>query len=159
MEIRQVSKKRYKEILRIVEALGLSHDLPKTKNIKMVTLKRSELLLVDDEPVLVHVEGIFIPYLDALNRFSGYGVVTVDKGAVKYIANGADVMRPGIVSYTTFKAGDIVVVRVEEYGNPIAVGKALVDSEALSSMERGKVVENLHHIGDEAWNTAKNIGN
>lgn len=157
LEIRQVSKKRYREILRSVEALGLSHNLPKTKNIRLISLKRLELVLVDDEPVLVCVEGLFIPYLGALNRFGGYGSVTVDKGAVKYIANGADVMRPGIVSYTQFKAGDIVVVKVEEYGSPIAVGRALVDSRDLGSMERGKVVENLHHIGDEAWNTAKSL--
>ncbi len=155
MEIRQVSKKRYREILRLVESEGLSHNLPKTKNIKMISLKRSELILVDDEPVLVYVEGLYVPYLDALNRFGGYGYVTVDKGAVKYIANGADVMRPGIVSYTTFEEGGLVVVRVEDYGNPIAVGKALVDSKSLASIKRGRVVLNLHHIGDDAWYTAK----
>lgn len=157
MEVRQISKKRYKEILRAIIERGLQHSLPKTKNVKSIVVKGRELVLVDDEPVIVNVGEVYLPYLGSIERFSGYGLVVVDKGAVKYIANGADVMRPGIVSYTEFKSGDVVTVQVEEYGNVIAVGVALVDSDTLLQMDKGKVVKNLHHIGDVVWKAAKSI--
>jgi len=157
MEVRQISKKRYKEILKAIVGRGLNHRLPKTKNIKSIVVKGRELILVDDEPVIINVGGIYIPYIGSIDHFEGYGSVVVDKGAVKYIANGADVMRPGIVSYTSFKANDVVVVKVEEYGNVIAVGLALVDSDMLPRMVKGKVVKNLHHIGDAVWRAGKSI--
>ncbi len=157
MEVRQISKKRYKEILKAIVRRGLSHKLPKTKNIKSIVVKDRELILVDDEPTIVNVGGIYIPYISSIDRFEGYGSVVVDKGAVKYIANGADVMRPGIVSYTSFSVNDVVVVKVEEYGNVIAVGVALVNSSMLPQMVKGKVVKNLHHIGDAVWRAVKSI--
>jgi PUA domain protein len=79
--------------------------------------------------------------------------VTVDMGAVKYVANGADVMSPGIVDADpSIKSGNYVWIRDVNNKRPIAVGKALVDRENMGKGFSGKAVKNIHHVGDDLWN-------
>jgi PUA domain protein len=79
------------------------------------------------------------------------GVVTVDAGAVSFVSNGADVMRPGIVEANErIKAGDLVVIVEESHGKALAVGRALVDGDEMTG-DSGKVVESLHHVGDAVY--------
>jgi len=155
MNVRQISKKEYKHIIKKLGELGLYADLPKSKNIKSIRAKKGEVIFVDDMPVIVKLDQIYIPFIVAIGLFKGYGEVFVDKGAVKHITNGADVMRPGITSYTKFYRGDIVAVKVEGYDTSIAIGRALVDSKELINIGKGKVIINLHHIGDGFWETVK----
>ena len=73
-------------------------------------------------------------------------------GAVKHILNGADIMAPGIVRIIgDFKKGDLVLVVDEKYGKPLAVCEALYSSEEISKMSKGKVLKNLHYVGDKVW--------
>ena len=122
----------------------------------------------DDEKLYISVENllpilyelkiedrnIVIPTLYLVHRF---GVlvpepyVVVDQGAVKHILNGADIMRPGITEFSQFKRGDIVFV-LDPKRRAIAVGVALVDSGDLQNMQKGKVVKNVHYLGDDIWN-------
>lgn len=39
----------------------------------------------------------------------------------------------------------------EKFGKNIALGLADVDSTAMKSANRGKVVMNVHYVGDEIW--------
>ena len=151
MHITQLSKKKYKEILSMINRLGLQITFLKTKNVKAISNKRGELILVDDIPCIIHIRGLYIPFIGALEKFRGYKKIYVDKDAVKYLTNGANVMRPGIVSWEEFKEDEIIVVYVEEYNAPILVGIAVISSKKLEEKKKGKVVLNLHHIGDEFW--------
>jgi len=82
--------------------------------------------------------------------------LTVNMGAVPYVCNGADVLAPGVVKIEgAFVAGDYVLVVDERYGKALAVASALVDSEAASGLQRGKVARNLHYVGDVLWNLLK----
>ena len=79
--------------------------------------------------------------------------VTVDMGAVKYVASGADIMSPGIVDADPMiKSGDYVWIRDVNNKRPIAVGKALVDRDKMGKGMSGKAIKNLHYVGDELWN-------
>ena len=79
--------------------------------------------------------------------------VTVDAGAVPYVYNGADVMAPGIVEADAgIEPGDLIWVRDEANGVPLAVGRALVTGAAMVAGSKGKAVESLHHVGDRLWN-------
>ena len=49
-------------------------------------------------------------------------------GAVKFMCNGANVMRPGIKNYSEFSENDIVCVIEESQHKYLAVGKSLVNS-------------------------------
>jgi PUA domain protein len=76
----------------------------------------------------------------------------VDMGAVRPVASGADIMRPGIRFFRgSFKAGDLVVVRDERHSKPLAVGMALTSYEEAVEARTGKVLKNIHHVDDKVW--------
>jgi PUA-domain protein len=78
--------------------------------------------------------------------------VTVDMGAVKFVYNGADVMGPGIVDADPeIRPGDLVWVRDIKNRQPLAVGRAIVDTKTMALKEKGKAVEAVHHVGDKLW--------
>ena len=135
--------------------------LPK-KEAKSLGVKGKQIFLASLGKLLLYIVDKEVKYLKHPQREEAIPVLwneevkhlpklTVDLGAVKFIASGADVLRPGVVEWESFKEGDAVVVVDEKHKVPIAVGIALVNSEALENMEKGKVVKNLHHIGDALW--------
>ena len=87
-------------------------------------------------------------YLDTELFLTLYGLVchpatkrwvTVDMGAVGYIANGADVMAPGIVDVDrSISPGDGVWIRDEKNLQPLAIGKALMDAGEMLKAKDGK---------------------
>lgn len=78
-------------------------------------------------------------------------------GAVKFVCNGAKIMRPGITKFDTFKKDDIIIVKDQTYGKSLAVGIALDDSEIAASKSKGYVIDNLHYISDKFWEIHKEI--
>jgi PUA domain protein len=83
--------------------------------------------------------------------------VIVDMGAVKFMCNGANVMRPGIKSFGEFEKDQIVIIIEESQKKSLAVGRALVSSNEMAQMNKGIVVENLHYISDKYWEAKKTI--
>ena len=82
--------------------------------------------------------------------------VTVDMGAVPYVANGADIMGPGIVeSDPEIKEGDLVWIRDIKNRAPLAVGIALRPAEEMVSKEPGKAIKTIHFVGDKLWKTGE----
>ena len=53
--------------------------------------------------------------------------------------------------YPMLEAGDMVWVRDQEHGKPLAVGQALVSGDEMVSMTKGKAIQTLHWVGDELW--------
>ena len=79
--------------------------------------------------------------------------VMVDAGAIPYVVNGADVMRPGIVSVSDdVKADSPVQIVDERHGKPLAIGIALFNAPDIRARTSGKMCKNIHHVGDEIWN-------
>ena len=111
-----------------------------------------DLYLVDGEPLVVRIDGeYFVTVQGALALEPDEALVTVDAGAVEFVTNGADVMRPGVVEADTgIRKGDLVVVVEENHGKPLAVGHALADGDGMTGDE-GRVVESVYHVGDELW--------
>jgi PUA domain protein len=92
---------------------------------------------------------------DYLDRI---GTIVIDQGAIRFICNGANVMRPGIVRWAgEFQAGDIVAVKEAGHNKIIAVGVALVSSQDLSGISKGVAVKNVHYVGDPLWEAFKTI--
>ncbi len=102
--------------------------------------------------LLVDIEGILIPTLKLLLENNFLPKVTCDMGAVKFLCKGADLMKPGILNVEEFGKGSIVSVVDENNGKPIAICRALYSSEEIQDMKEGKVLENLHFVGDDLWN-------
>ncbi|WP_248515367.1 RNA-binding protein [Salinarchaeum laminariae] len=126
---------------------------------ELVELTDSEfdLVLVDGEPDVLYVEdddGEPEPFLTVrgANRFSPEThVVTVDAGAVSFVSDGADVMRPGIVEADeTIDEGDLVAIAEESHGKVLGIGRAMVGGEEMDG-DSGKVVKSVHHVGDDLY--------
>lgn len=85
-------------------------------------------------------------------------VVRVDSGAVKFVCNGATIMRPGITTILgAFDRSALVVIREEKYDKAIAVGRALVEKNEMEGMSKGQAIENLHYVGDKYWEALKEL--
>lgn len=142
---------------RLQELLG---PLPLEEPLEQVSLEGKggrvlEVVLVKGKPFLWNPgEGWFLTVKGALKLLPpgpGRRIVVVDRGAVPYVCNGANVMGPGIAAADpVLKPGDLLVVREETHGKAIAVGRALVEGGAMVR-GKGRAVENLHYVGDELW--------
>ena len=98
-----------------------------------------------------------MPFLGTPQEFQHFPSVRIDTGAIKFICNGAKVLRPGIMNFDSFKNGDIVVVKEQDHGKTLAVGVALKSSEEAKAMSKGYIIDNLHYISDKLWEAYKKI--
>ena len=132
--------------------------LPKVKNIKVYEIERDKCLLsADDKMIAAQVRGLIVPFLAKQEQLQRFPSVTIDRGAVKFVCNGAKVMRPGIINFDSFKKGELVVVKDQTHGRALAVGLALEDSEVAEGMTKGYVIDTLHYISDKIWEAYKKI--
>ena len=154
-----LSKKESRNTLSMLEELFRSKiDADK---VEVCIDKKTKFILIDGEPMAVEDRNMLIPLLNWLikNREKhNIPKIIVDKGAVKPISRGADVMAPGVIGVEgSFGSNEIVIVVDEVYNAPIAVVKALIDSESLKSTSKGKVALNIHHFKDSYWKKAESI--
>jgi len=150
---------------KLIEQFGenevLNHLDPKSKVEWFKLENHEELIAIDDILSFWIKEGEYIPLLTLILKHDEkfkLKYIIVDKGAVPYITNGADIMRPGIIKIDpSIKKGNIVKIQEETYNKTIAIGKALFDATEIQSIEKGKVINNLHTINDEIWKFSKSF--
>jgi PUA domain protein len=118
------------------------------------TDEAQEFILVNGQPWLFSVENsVYFPTVrGAMFIKPKKKVVTVDMGAIKFVAKGADIMSPGIIDVDNgIRRGDLVIICDEVHHKPLAVGRALVNADAMMG-NRGKAVKSIHYVGDRIWN-------
>ena len=117
------------------------------------TEEGSIIILLDDEITLFRLESDFYPTLRC-KCVDFLPAVIVDMGAIPFVCKGADVMAPGITEIKTpFEEDAIVVIRDVRHGKALAIGKALRSSTSIMMEKKGKVIKNLHYVGDKIWET------
>ena len=117
-----------------------------------------KLFLAEGKPIAAERKGVVFPLLLDQEALADLPGVVVDMGAVPHICNGAHVMAPGVVEVRgEFSEGAIVRVLDERHGKSIAIGQALLSSQEIRKAERGRVVRNLHYVGDRLWRLAKEL--
>ena len=125
-----------------------NREIPKIKNIKVHYVDDTSQILVGNDFKVLRLENEFIPFLTETKLLGSFPNVMVDMGAVKFMCNGANVMRPGIKSHTEFSKDEIVCIVEESQQKFLAVGKSLVHSSEMKEMSKGEIVKNLHYISD-----------
>jgi len=110
-----------------------------------------DLIFIEGRPLLMIVEDQpFFTVLGAIEMMPYKRLVVVDSGAVRFVVNGADIMKPGIVSADPeIAVGDLVVIVEERHNKPLAIGRALVAGTEMKG--EGKAIKSLHHVGDAIW--------
>jgi PUA domain protein len=157
--IRQDQLKELKEDLRTrYDDAIVEHIIPENSKIEIIiTEDDDKLYAVNEKLSLWKSKESYIPVLTLLldNRI-GLKTVVVDMGAVPYVTNGADIMKPGITQIDPdIKKGDIIRISDEKNDQTLAVGKALCDAIIMEEMKQGKMIKNLHTIQDAVWEFAK----
>jgi len=140
-----------KIIAKIEPFLGDSSRLRRSSMEMAISDEGVDLIFVDGRPFFMIIEDQpFFTVLGAIELAPTKRLVTVDAGAVRFVVNGADIMKPGIVSADPeIAVGDLVVIVEERHGKPLAIGKAMVAGNEMKG--EGKAIKSLHHVGDLIW--------
>jgi PUA domain protein len=138
----------------LVSIFGETMAELENKVMEKVTLDEYSLILVDGKPLLFEIEGYLFPTVrGALEMGLQKRLVTVDKGAIRFVSNGADIMAPGIVGADSeIKEGDLVIIVEETHRKPLAIGRALMEGTQMVEADSGKAIKSITHVGDKIWN-------
>lgn len=132
-------------------------ELPKVKTLTLHEIEDDAGLITGDGFAAIKLGEIYIPFLSETVFLERFPKIVVDMGAVKFVCNGATVMRPGIKNYSEFEKDQIVCVVEESHNKFLAIGRSLVSSKDMDTMTKGEAVKNLHYVSDRFWEAAKKI--
>ena len=156
MKTNLISKSETNQILKLVSKQW-KRELPKIKNLKVHFIDSNSQLIVGVDLTILKINDDYLPFLNQTEVLQKFPNVMVDMGAVKFMCNGANVMRPGIKKYSKFLKDDIVCVIEESKHKFLSVGKAMNDSSELETMSKGEIIKNIHYISDKYWEIFKTI--
>lgn len=156
MKSHPLSKSDGNEILETI-SLEWKVDLPKVKTLVSHQIDEGTSIITGEGLTVLKTGDSYLPFLSETGLLEKFPKVTVDAGAIKFVCNGANVMRPGIKTYTEFKKDQIVCVAEITHGKFLAIGRALVSSDEMPQIQKGEVVKNLHYISDKYWEAAKEL--
>ena len=132
-----------------------SIELPKVKTLTIHEIDDDASLITGDGVSAIKLGETYIPFLSEIRLLEKFPKIVIDMGAVKFVCNGATVMRPGVKNYSEFEKDQIVCVVEESRNKFLAIGRSLVSSDDMVTMTKGEVVKNLHYVSDRFWEAAK----
>ena len=146
------------ELDRIEEILG--SNVSKLDDVRIESGELDDgtkILLLDSEIIFFETNGRLFPSLHALLKgIIQIPAVAVDMGAIRFVINGADIMRPGITKIDDgISEGSVVAIVDETHGKPLAVGISTMSSEDLRAASKGKVIQSVHYVNDHLWDFSK----
>jgi len=118
------------------------------------------LVVVNGEILFFNIrDGQYLPTLRVLQKYPDLlPKVQVDRGAIKYVLQGAQIMCPGLTS----KGGNIespvetevaVAIMAEGKVHALGIGITKLSTLDMKRLNKGIGVENVHHLGDGLWQT------
>lgn len=148
---------RSKEVQEQVDRYHLT--ISKKDNVELLEDEALKLILINKEINYFYHQKenveILIPSLQLIVKhpeISPLKKITVDMGAIKFVVGGADIMRPGITHIDeSIQEHEPVLIIDQTHQKPLAVGIALYDANIMQRLDKGKVIENIHYIGDKIW--------
>jgi predicted RNA-binding protein (TIGR00451 family) len=154
-----LSRRDSLEMIGAVESsLGVHLELSRSAQASCEEPEEGVVFVHLGEMVFVKAGAAFVPFLGSAEALSLFPSATVDAGAIKFLLNGADVMRPGVRRFDGWgDKGRTVVIREEQKGRAIAVGTSTVPSDEASTMSKGVCLKNVHHVGDRFWVLFKTV--
>lgn len=134
------------------------------KKLQAVLIKcedKIQLYAIDDEVVVFQHFDDLIPTLRVVHKYPAcFPRVQVDRGAIKFVLLGANIMCPGLTSAgaqlpeESLPVGTIVAVYAEGKENALAIGKLLMSTDDIKSINKNVGVELVHYLGDGLWHFA-----
>ncbi|SCU91436.1 LAMI_0E05886g1_1 [Lachancea mirantina] len=147
---------QYPQLEEVIDEL-----VPKKSHFELIKCEdKIQLYTVDREVCFFQNFDELIPTLKFVHKFpQAFPTVQVDRGAIKFVLSGANIMCPGLTSPGAnlpdapgLPEGSLVIVNAENKENALAVGRLLMSTEDIKSINKGHGVELLHYLGDCLWN-------
>ncbi len=167
MNIKQrhfIQKSQIKElqadILKHYDEKFLNQIFPKKARVEVIQTEAGDTLYaINNVLKLWKSKDGYIPVLTLLfNKQVDLKEIVVDKGAIRFVSNNADVFRAGITEIDkSIKKGDILQIVDENNHRAIAVGKAMYNAKEMEDMKEGKVIKNLLCVKSKVWNFIKHF--
>ncbi len=140
---------RSKDVVELIAPYGVSVS---KKDMVELLEDKHKIILINKDPAFVYYEEKLVPALKYLQTHEILKKIAIDVGAIKFVVNGADVMRPGIIFIDPeIKKDEVIVVIDGIHKKALAVGIALFSGSEMQAMNTGKVIKNVHWVGDEIW--------
>lgn len=118
-----------------------------------------QLVIANNEVLFFNQkDGPFFPTLRLLHKYPNMMKrMQVDKGAIRFILGGANIMCPGFTSpggqlpTDLVQAGEPVAIYGENKQHAMAVGITVLSSHDIASINKGIAVETAHFLADGLW--------
>jgi len=99
------------------------------------------------------------PYMPSLKLLHKYPFILphmqVDKGAIRFVLSGANIMCPGLTSpgarMTNVEKDTVVAVMAEGKQHALAIGYTKLSAADIQAKNKGIGVDNIHFLNDGLW--------
>lgn len=133
--------------------------LPKKEGLKLVKChEHIEMVTKSDGEVIFfrQRDGPYYPTLKLLHKYPFLlPHMQVDKGAIKFVLSGANIMSPGLTSpgakMTQVKANTVVAVMAEGKQHALAVAVTKMSTDEILEINKGVALDNIHYLMDGLW--------
>jgi PUA domain protein len=144
---------RRKDARKLIDVLSQKFGVIEASKVEIAEFEEKKIFILNSNIEFIEDGNGLFPflggsYLEILPR------VVVDMGAIRFVCNGADIMAPGITELDEFNEGAVVVIRDVTHGKGLAVGISKKDSSEIELNKKGKVIKNIHYVGDKLWEAA-----
>ncbi|NP_957365.1 malignant T-cell-amplified sequence 1 [Danio rerio] len=136
----------------------LNQIMPKKDPVKIVRChEHIEILTVNGELLFFRQrEGPFYPTLRLLHKYPFIlPHQQVDKGAIKFVLSGANIMCPGLTSpgakLYPAESDTVVAIMAEGKQHALCVGVMKMSADDIEKVNMGIGIENVHYLNDGLW--------
>lgn len=151
-------KSKFVDIFEDVEPV-IDTIIPKKSQVISIKCEdRIQLYSIDNEIIMFQHFDDLIPHLRIVHKYpDAFPKVQVDRGAIKFVLSGANIMCPGLTSAggslpeKNMEEGSFVTVYAEGKENALAIGKLLMSVDDIKSKNKGHGIELVHYLGDGLW--------
>ena len=116
------------------------------------------VVLVDDEPLFFNQrDGPYFPTLRLLHKYPDMmPKLRVDKGVIKFVISGANIMCPGLTSagatiHDECDEDEPVAIFAEGKEHALAIGITKMSTADIKSVNKGIGVDLVHYLNDGLW--------
>jgi len=138
----------------------MDQTLPKKEPLRILKCHDHIEILINSAGELLffrHRDGPWMPTLRLLHKYPFLlPLLQVDKGAIRFVLSGANIMCPGLTSpgarMTAVPENTPVAIMAEGKQHALAVGLTKMSTENITKINKGVGVENCHYLIDGLWN-------
>lgn len=102
-------------------------------------------------------EGPYFPSLRLVHQYPDLApTVQVDRGAIKFVLSGANIMCPGLTSpggrvSDDIQSDQVVTVMAEDKQHALAIGFTKLSGTDMKAINKGIAIELIHYLNDGLW--------